>query len=64
LPPEFLDVRQTAEYLTKSEVWVRNHVVRNRLIPYHRIGKSIRFLRADVDAYIASRRVTAERRPA
>jgi excisionase family DNA binding protein len=58
--PEWLDVPETAEYLGgKSEVWIRNHVVRNRLIPFYRIGGSIRFQKADLDAYLESRRVDA-----
>jgi excisionase family DNA binding protein len=33
--------------------------VRQRLIAFHKIGESIRFRRADLDAYIAGRRVEA-----
>ena len=48
--------REAAEYLSVRPSWVYE-AVRGRRIPHVRCGKHVRFLREDLDAWIAERRV-------
>jgi excisionase family DNA binding protein len=41
-----------------SEAWVRKKVFQ-RAIPHLKIGRSVRFRRSDLDAYLRSRRIDA-----
>jgi excisionase family DNA binding protein len=50
--------QQAAGYLGVPVGWVRDAARRNRL-PHLRVGKHLRFLQADLDAWIAGQRVPA-----
>lgn len=63
----WLDVDAAAAYLGVTERWIRERVAR-REVRFHRVGKFLRFLPADLDAvavpvepFIAGRRVAASR---
>lgn len=51
-----LDVAAAATYLGTSERHVRALILRREL-PYTKIGRLVRFIPADLDAYIKSRKV-------
>ncbi len=51
-----LDITQLAERLGVSERFVRR-LVEERRIPFLKIGKYVRFEQADVDRWVADRRV-------
>jgi excisionase family DNA binding protein len=59
---------EAAQLLRKPVSWLR-YCERRKLIPFHRIGQQIRYAQADLQAWIASRRVptvqaaTADRCP-
>lgn len=54
-----LSPRQAADYLGMSERFVRECIARKR-IPYSKIGRLVKFDRADLDAFIAANRVEAQ----
>lgn len=51
-----LTAKQAAFHLAMSEAWLRKAVYR-RIIPFVRIGRAVRFRRADLDAFLESRRI-------
>lgn len=60
----FLNVGEAAEYLTVSTRTLRRYVAEGRLA-YYRVGRELRFKRADLDRYLESLRREAlePRRP-
>jgi excisionase family DNA binding protein len=50
--------QQTAEYLGVRPSWVYEQA-RARKLPHLKLGKHIRFLQEDLDAWIAARRIEA-----
>ncbi len=50
-----LDVEQAAEYLTTSEHFARR-LVRERRIPFIKVGRFVRFDTDDLDRFIDARR--------
>jgi excisionase family DNA binding protein len=52
----YLDVNTSAEYIGVSTRWMRRCVER-RLIPFHKVGRLVRFDRRDLDAFLAQGRV-------
>ena len=57
-PPRRIDARAAAPYLGVSVVSLRK-LVRRREIPHIRIGRRVIFDVADLDRYLAGRRVDA-----
>ena len=55
-----LGIPQLAERLGTSERFVRRLVCERR-IPFHKVGKYVRFDQDDVDEWVAFRRVDAQR---
>lgn len=55
-----LGIPQLAERLGTSERFVRRLVCERR-IPFHKVGKYVRFDQDDVDDWVAFRRVEAQR---
>jgi excisionase family DNA binding protein len=55
-----LGVTQLAERLGTTERFVRRLVCERR-IPFHKVGKYVRFNQDDVDDWVARRRVEAQR---
>jgi len=55
---ELMTVNEVAAHL-KTEVRFVRRLIAERRIPFHKVGKYVRFYRADVDAFIASGRVEA-----
>ena len=53
-----LDVAAAAAYLGVTERWMRRAVAERR-IPFHKLGRFVRFHVDDLDAYLASQRVPA-----
>lgn len=53
-----LDVGQAADYLGTGERFVRR-LIAERRVPFHRVGRHIRFDVADLDSFLASSRVEA-----
>ena len=51
-----LDVGQAAAYLTIKPGYVRR-LVRERRIPYVKVGKFVRFEQAELDEWLVARRV-------
>ncbi|MFE2752814.1 helix-turn-helix domain-containing protein [Actinosynnema sp. NPDC059335] len=51
-------VPEAAEYMSTTERFVRR-LVAERRIPFHRLGRLIRFKKADLDAFIEAGRVEA-----
>lgn len=47
---KYLTVKQVAELLQLKEVTIRRMVWKN-LIPFHKIGRSIRFLWSEIENY-------------
>jgi len=60
IPVTLLDTKRAAEYLAVSDHFVRR-LVRERRIPFIKIGKYVRFDARDLDEYIDSSRHTASR---
>ena len=58
-PEAMLTPREAASYLGRSERWILRAVA-TREITYYKVGGSNRFRKADLDAYIESRRVPAK----
>ncbi|MEM9562164.1 MAG: helix-turn-helix domain-containing protein [Actinomycetota bacterium] len=56
-----LDIGQAAERLSVSQSFVRRLVLERR-VPYFKVGKYIRFESADLDEWLAARRVEPLRR--
>jgi len=56
-----LNVKQAAECLGMSQAWVRKQVFR-RAIPHLKIGRSVRFERSALDAFLTARRIDAAAR--
>jgi excisionase family DNA binding protein len=50
--------QRTAEYLGVRPSWVYEQA-RNRRLPHLKLGKHLRFLQEDLDAWIAARRIEA-----
>jgi excisionase family DNA binding protein len=57
-PPEFYTVSEAAQYLRLCEKQVRRLIWRGELAAF-RFGTALRINRADVAAYVASRRIAA-----
>ena len=57
----FLTVEQAADYLNITEHFVRR-LIRERRIPFLKVGRLVRLRRTDIDEYLASRLVPAVRR--
>lgn len=55
-----LTSQEAALYLGVTERWVRRAVAEKR-IPYVKVGKLLRFHTDDLDGWVESRRVPAER---
>jgi excisionase family DNA binding protein len=55
---ELMTVNEVAAHL-KTEVRFVRRLVAERRIPFHKVGKYVRFYRADVDAFVAAGRVDA-----
>ena len=51
--PELLAVPEASEYLNVSERFIRRMVSEGR-VPIVKLGKLVRFRRADLDTYIAA----------
>ncbi len=51
-----LDIDALAQQLAVSERFVRR-LIEERRIPFHKVGKYVRFEQADVDRWVADRRV-------
>jgi excisionase family DNA binding protein len=58
---EYLTVEQVAEYLNITEHFVRR-LIRERRIPFVKVGRLVRLRRTDIDDYLAGRLVPAVRR--
>lgn len=52
-----LDVAGAAEYLNVGERFIRRLVVAERCIPFHRVGRHLRFDTVDLDAFVEAGRV-------
>lgn len=57
-PIALLGVRDVAERLGTTERFVRR-LVAERRVPFHKVGKYVRFDPRDIDEYLAERRVEA-----
>ena len=55
-PPPTFDTNEAATFLGMSEAWIRK-AVHLRTLPFLKIGRSVRFRRADLDAFLDARRV-------
>lgn len=53
-----LDIKQTAERLGIKPITLRTWITK-RLLPYHKIGKLIKFVPSEIDEWIASKKVEA-----
>jgi excisionase family DNA binding protein len=60
-PP--LSIPEAAEFLNVTDRWVRR-AVRERRIPYLKVGRHVRFLVEDLQAYLAQSRVEPTPAPA
>jgi len=58
---DLLTVDQAADYLNITEHFVRR-LIRERRIPFLKVGRLVRLRRSDIDAYLAGRLVPAVRR--
>jgi excisionase family DNA binding protein len=58
---EYLTVEQAAEYLNITDHFVRR-LIRERRIPFVKVGRLVRLRRSDIDEYVAGRHVPAVRR--
>ncbi|MBK9740380.1 MAG: helix-turn-helix domain-containing protein [Actinobacteria bacterium] len=58
---DLLTVEQAADYLNITEHFVRR-LIRERRIPFLKVGRLVRLRRTDIDEYLASRLVPAVRR--
>jgi predicted DNA-binding transcriptional regulator AlpA len=61
--PIALDPQQTARYIGMSAIWLAKARYRGALVngapapPYLQMGRSIRYLKSDLDSWLAARRV-------
>lgn len=53
---DYLTTGEAAAYIGMSERYVRR-LVASRLIAFHRVGRSVRIERVDLDRYMATTRV-------
>ncbi|MBI1352088.1 MAG: helix-turn-helix domain-containing protein [Actinomycetales bacterium] len=58
---DLLTVEQAADYLNITDHFVRR-LVRERRIPFLKVGRLVRFRRADIEVYLAECAVPAVRR--
>jgi excisionase family DNA binding protein len=58
---EYLTVEQAAEYLNITDHFVRR-LIRERRIPFVKVGRLVRIRRTEIDDYLAGRHVPAVRR--
>lgn len=58
---ELLTVEQVADFLNITDHFVRR-LIRERRIPFLKVGRLVRFRRADIEAYLAECSVPAFRR--
>ena len=58
---EYLTVEQAAAYLNITDHFVRR-LIRERRIPFIKVGRLVRLRRTDIDDYLAGRLVPAVRR--
>lgn len=58
---DLLTVEQAADYLNITEHFVRR-LIRERRIPFLKVGRLVRLRRTDIDDYLAGRLVPAVRR--
>lgn len=58
---DLLTVEQAADYLNITDHFVRR-LIRERRIPFLKVGRLVRFRRADIEAYLAACSVPAIRR--
>jgi excisionase family DNA binding protein len=56
MPERYMNANQTAEYLHVSIASIRRYV-RDRVVPYSKVGNRVLFDREQVDQWIASIRV-------
>ena len=56
-PAQTLTERDTASYLAMSRAWLRQSRMRGRGPAYVRIGRSVRYLVRDLDAFLEAHRV-------
>ena len=53
---EYLSSKEVSQYLKVSKPWP--YVMAKRgILPYHKMGKVIRFRRSDIEAFLAGSRV-------
>ncbi len=59
--PETLDTRDAARLLSKSASWLKQArcAGSGAAPPFIKIGRSVRYLRRDLDAFLASRKFTS-----
>ena len=55
LDSRLLDVGEAAIFLNMSVAWLRAQVL-NRKIPFYKIGRSVRFSKPELEAYVQDRR--------
>ncbi len=55
-PPPLLNVDQLADHLAVAPGYIRR-LVRERRIPYRKVGKFLRFDPGDIDAFVEASRV-------
>lgn len=58
---DLLTVEQAADYLNITDHFVRR-LIRERRIPFLKVGRLVRLRRTDIDDYLAGRLVPAMRR--
>jgi excisionase family DNA binding protein len=58
---DLLSVEQAAAYLNITDHFVRR-LIRERRIPFLKVGRLVRLRRADIDTYLAARAIPAVRR--
>lgn len=58
---ELLTVEQAADYLNITDHFVRR-LIRERRIPFLKVGRLVRLRRSDIEAYLAACAVPAVRR--
>lgn len=53
---KYLSVAEAAEYLSTSERFVRR-LVAERRVPFHKVGRYVRFSAVDLDAFVQQGRI-------
>ena len=58
---DVLDTPTTAKYLGKSESWLKQARVSGSAAapPFVKVGRSVRYLRRDLDTFLAARKFTS-----